>query len=143
MMKYLFPGLFLIILLSCETKKDNIEYRIERMNYDNFYSIKLVDKNDVEKVSINFNYDGAMVSYYVNDGKSGVLTNLHYERDGISYDIWYYDKYKNTTNYFYDEHDELLLKREEKINENIFEERIYKNGLVIKEKRTNSYQDTN
>jgi hypothetical protein len=105
----------------------------------------LVDKNNVEIVLINFNYNGTIISCHITDNKNfSSLVNL--VEDGIvSYSISDKNKYGNTTNYcvYVDElieNNELILERSEQVDENTFyHERIYKNGLVTKEKRTEQY----
>jgi len=133
-MKYFFLGLSLLLLFSCGMKKDNIEYRIEQTNlFDGVYQIKLINRNNVEIASINFNDDGTIRSYSITDDNNFIsLANLG--EDGIvAYSISDGNKYKITTNYNVD--NDLFLLREEQISENIiYEERIYRNGLVFKEK---------
>jgi len=130
---YFFLGLSLFFIFSCELKKDNIEYRIEQTNLlDGFNQIKLIDKNDAEIVLINFNDDGTIRSYTITDSNNFIsLANLN--EDGIiAYSITDGNNYKNTTNFIVD--GDLFLMRDEQITENIiYEERIYRNGLVLKE----------
>jgi hypothetical protein len=141
-MRYIFLGLALTFFFSCEAKKDDIGYRIEQENFDEFHSIKLVDKNNVEIVQINFNYDEKIISCSITDNKNfSSLVNL-VEGGILSYTISDKNKYNNTTNYlvYIDgliENNELILERSEQVDENTtYYEKIYKNGLVIKEKRT-------
>jgi len=132
-MRYIFLGLSLVFLFSCEIKKDNIEYRIEQTNLsDGFYQIKLIDKNDFEIATINFNDDGSIRSYAITDSKN-IISLANLGEDGIiAYSISDRNNYINTTKFTEDS--DLYLMREEQITENIIlKERIYRNGLVVKE----------
>ena len=145
MMRYIFLCFSLIFLFSCEVKKADIEYRIERENFNDFYSIKLVNKINFEIVQINFNSDGNIISYSIRDSRNySSVVNL--VEDGVvSYSISDGNKYSNTTNYsvYIDElleNNELILERSEQVGENtIYHEKIYKNGLVTKEKLTEQW----
>jgi len=132
-MTYIFLGLSLVFLFSCEVKKDDIGYRIEQTElFDGFYQIKLLNKNDVEITTIIFNNDGTIRSYTITDSKN-IISLVNLGGDGIiSYSISDGNNYKNTTNFAVD--GDLFLMRDEQITENIiYEEMIYRNGLVLKE----------
>jgi len=132
-MRYFFLGLSLIFLFSCEMKKDDVGFRIEQTELlDGLYQIKLLNKNNVEIATINFNDDNTIRSYALTDNKNIIsLANLG-ENGIIAYSISDGNNYKNTTKFIVD--GDLFLMREEQITENIiYEERIYRNGLVLKE----------
>ncbi|MDR0443539.1 MAG: hypothetical protein LBH44_09050 [Treponema sp.] len=134
MIRFFFFGLALISLFSCGVKKDTVGYRMEQDN-NGFHSVKLFDKNNIERVSINFSSDGAIISYSINDSNNFSTTANLLEDDIKSYSIEAGNKHLNSTIYNVD--DELLILRREQVDENItYEERIYKNGLIIKEKGT-------
>jgi hypothetical protein len=135
MMRYIFLGLVLISFFSCEVKNGDIEYRVKRVNSDEFYSIKLIDKNDVEITTLNFTNNGTILSYAITDGRNfSSVANL-LEDNVLAYSINFGNNYSNATNLNVD--DELILSREEQVDGNtIYDEKIYKNGLVVKKERT-------
>jgi len=134
---------FVVILFSffsCNVKKDDVEYRLERNKNEIFDIIKIIDKNDVEIFNIRFDNTGALdqctininkniysvinlfenniKSYYISDGKNySIITNL-YDLPNVPYSK--------------DEHGEIILYRSEDINGNTYLEKIYKDDIAIK-----------
>ena len=158
MMKYIFFCLVLV-LLSCEARNNNPEYKIIQTSIDNSQVIKLLDKNNVELFEIKFYEDGTIFRYIITDSRN--FSSVFYlNEDGtiVSYNIsdkndfnsavylsdYGIDSYKiidgryysNITNFHnYDNTDGIIVTREEQLNKKIFIETIYQNGLIIKEKK--------
>jgi hypothetical protein len=65
-------------MISCQSKNEDIGYRIERIDYDNSsnHSIKLINKDNVEIVTINFNENGSMKAYMIRDENFYSIFNL-------------------------------------------------------------------
>ncbi|MDR0321652.1 MAG: hypothetical protein LBI28_09130 [Treponema sp.] len=77
-MKYLIFILSFSLMISCQSKNEDIGYRIERIDYDNSsnHSIKLINKDNVEIVTINFNENGSMKAYMIRDENFYSIFNL-------------------------------------------------------------------
>ena len=155
---YYFFGFFFILLISCGNN-NNAEYRIEQITHDDYQTIKLIDKNNTLILQMNVINDGIIIAYDIIDGKNfksqvnlnedGTIVSfvmrssnfnsiVNISDDGIdSYLISDEQRYSNTT-YIVKNHNEHILIRAEWIEDIIYDEKIYGNGLIEKEKRENN-----